>query len=330
MRRQQERVAVCFVFVCVAFFLIILSSGRRRIESLHRKQLAKAVEAKFVNLVKKTQGISRLLESTCVGRTTCLDVRDEIVECGGGRKVRRATKKDSILLSHGFLKTPERLTISAADTSKWEMDFSTIPDGATKTIIEEMFASGALRIASDSAARILILGIGGGFLVPYLRHLFPNMHFTVVESNEQLYELTSKWYFLTADQNVNVVHQDGAHYLKDSVEQEHAYDAIILDSCLVDIAEDTLCPSRTYLHQEPISHMAQLVGEPGVVVVHFVHESKFPLKLINNITEQFNQSFAYSKVKQSNGRNNYVITFSQFKHMELYADLANIPISVCE
>ncbi|VDL73862.1 unnamed protein product [Nippostrongylus brasiliensis] len=175
-----------------AFFLIILSSGRRRIESLHRKQLAKAVEAK---------------ESTCVGRTTCLDVRDEIVECGGGRKVRRATKKDSILLSHGFLKTPERLTISAADTSKWEMDFSTIPDGATKTVI-------VARGATDTST------FGRTNLARDNQAFHPSeMHFTVVESNEQLYELTSKWYFLTADQNVNVVHQDGAHYLKDSVEQ---------------------------------------------------------------------------------------------------------------
>ncbi|EPB66639.1 hypothetical protein ANCCEY_14271, partial [Ancylostoma ceylanicum] len=90
---------------------------------------------------------------------------------------------------------------NSVDTSKWIVDKETpVLNSYSTTMIEELFLSGAAAMDRYTPAKVLILGLGGGYMNTYLHHNFPKMDITVIEIEPQMLEISRKWFGLTLDE----------------------------------------------------------------------------------------------------------------------------------
>ncbi|KAK5978797.1 hypothetical protein GCK32_001188 [Trichostrongylus colubriformis] len=320
MHRHQDRLGLCFALVCGAFFFIIIFTGGPQKEvQVGQSASEEYTRESFLELFVRLYGESRQLDTLCYDRTTFVEIRDEIVEVNGRKEIRRAAKKGMNLMTYAYLKFPDKLTSANTDTSKWKIDVYRKPPRSQGGIVDELFASGAIPPTPKSNARLLTIGLGGGFLNNYLHHAFPQMSITAVEIHRPTLEMAKKWFSLEPDNLLRVIIEDGAVYLKESVREGRRYDAIVLDACFIRTHEEILCPHKVFLDPHTIEDMAELVGKQGVLIVNILPISGYPHSVVEKVKQKFLVSFRYSKVKRIEGTMNFIATFTQFEHKELYA-----------
>ncbi|XGW18159.1 hypothetical protein V3C99_002627 [Haemonchus contortus] len=323
----EDRLGTYFAFVCAVFFLIIIFGGGPRVESSVSEYVGKEyIENSFLELVDRTYGKSRLLDTFCFDYLTCVEIRDEVVQLNGRSRIRRVARKDNHVLSYAYLKLPKQLTRNTLDTSKWEVDVSIKPLGSQGLIVDEIFASGTLSLKQKSNAHVLILGLGGGFLSSYLHHAFPQMSITAVEPHRPTFEMAKKWFSLTPDKLFRVVVEDGIQYLKQSIRTGRLFDFIILDACFIETDHDIHCPSKTFLDETAVDYMAKLIREEGALIVNVLPNSNYPAQVIEKVKTAFTKSFKHHtvRVQHVEGTSNYILTITQFDYKGLYNELSSI------
>ncbi|PIO65821.1 hypothetical protein TELCIR_12489 [Teladorsagia circumcincta] len=136
--------------------------------------------------------------------------------------------------------------------------------------------------------------------------------------------MAKKWFSLETDKLFQVIIGDGVEYLRQSVRKGRRFDAIVLDACFIEAHDDIHCPSSVFLNTEAIQDMAKLIGDQGVLIVNVVPNSNYPANVVGKVKALFLKSFKYFKETHVEGTSNYVLTFTQFKHKELYAELSKI------
>jgi len=77
--------------------------------------------------------------------------------------------------------------------------------------------------------RVLIVGLGGGSMVHFLRKHDPKVLVDVVEIDKSIIEVADKLFGVRSEGNVNVIQADGFKYLADTKER---YDVIFMDAFL--------------------------------------------------------------------------------------------------
>jgi spermidine synthase len=77
--------------------------------------------------------------------------------------------------------------------------------------------------------KVLIVGLGGGSMVHFLKHYDPNAKVDVVEIDPEIVRIADKYFGIRSEQNVNVVTRDAFQYLKETASQ---YDVIYMDAFL--------------------------------------------------------------------------------------------------
>ncbi|KAK5978800.1 hypothetical protein GCK32_001191 [Trichostrongylus colubriformis] len=322
MLRREKRLGFCFALVCLVLFLRIIFTSEPLGEiPLNQFAVREYTKENFIELVARTYGTSRLLDTLTYDHLTYVEIRDEVVEVDGRKEIRRIAKKDNKLMTCAYLKFPSKLTRSTLDTRKWEIDVYRKPRRSQGAIVDELFASGALSPTPESSARVLTLGLGGGFLNTYLHHAFPQMSITAVEFHRPTVEMAKKWFSLEPDNSLQVVIEDGVLFLEKSALRGRPYNAVILDACFIHTLDELHCPSTAFLNPQPIKDMAKVVGEQGVLIVDVFSNSHYPESVVREIEKKFLKYFKYSKIKHVEGTSNYIITFTQFKHKELYTIL---------
>ena len=79
---------------------------------------------------------------------------------------------------------------------------------------------------------ICLLGVGAGCLIHFFRHTYPAAHITAIEIDGELLEIMHEHMALpTADDRLNYIVDDAAHYLKNN---QQPFDLILLDLFLGD------------------------------------------------------------------------------------------------
>ncbi|ETN86485.1 hypothetical protein NECAME_16310 [Necator americanus] len=98
---------------------------------------------------------------------------------------------------------------------KYTLILTRIPLSLPKKVL---YDCGALKQDDeDSKAKVLSLGLGGGFLNGYMHHKFPQMSITVVEINARTLEMARRWFGLETDEQHEVILMDGIEYIERSV-----------------------------------------------------------------------------------------------------------------
>ncbi len=89
-----------------------------------------------------------------------------------------------------------------------------------------MFASYLYR---PEQHRVLIVGLGGGGMVHFLRHHQPQLEIDVVEIDPVIVRLADEYFGVRPDENTNIFTADGVDYLRTT---EESYDVIYMDAFL--------------------------------------------------------------------------------------------------
>jgi spermidine synthase len=127
----------------------------------------------------------------------------------------------------------------------------------------------AILVFMPRPKRILLLGTGGGSLVHFLRHHYPDSHLTSVDIDGELLDLMhDKMLLPKADDDLTYVIDDAAHYLQHCNE---TFDLILVDIFIGDQSPDWL------LGADNMQHLYSLLSPSGAVAYNLLidNESEF-------------------------------------------------------
>lgn len=91
---------------------------------------------------------------------------------------------------------------------------------------KHMFLSYIVKPKQD---RVLIIGLGGGAMIHFMKHHEPKAKVDVVEIDPIVVKLADKYFGVRTEGNVNIAVKDGFQYLKDT---PNTYDVIYMDAFL--------------------------------------------------------------------------------------------------
>jgi spermidine synthase len=77
--------------------------------------------------------------------------------------------------------------------------------------------------------KVLIVGLGGGAMIHFLKHYDPKVKIDVVEIDPKIVEIADKYFGVRSGGNVNIITKDAFDYLKNT---EARYDVIYMDAFL--------------------------------------------------------------------------------------------------
>jgi spermidine synthase len=145
-----------------------------------------------------------------------------------------------------------------------------------KIIFEyQKFALSSLFVNPDPK-KVLIVGLGGGLLANTLHYLLPNSQIDVVEIDEKVIEIASRYFNLTINDQLKVFHDDGVHFIRNSTA---SYDLIILD------AFDEEYIPQSFLTDSFVVSVKRILNHDGVIVVNTFSKSKYA-SLENSLYEK--------------------------------------------
>uniref|UniRef100_A0A0K0DGT3 PABS domain-containing protein n=1 Tax=Angiostrongylus cantonensis TaxID=6313 RepID=A0A0K0DGT3_ANGCA len=126
-----------------------------------------------------------------------------------------------------------------------------------------MFASGTVEIRRDVVAKVLCVGLGGGYLNSYLHHHFPKMDITIVELDPMMLRIARKWFGLDEDHRQRVIIDDGLNYIKRAAESGIQYGVVHLDVCTTDPNAKHNCPLDVFVSEDALSVLSKLINRRG-------------------------------------------------------------------
>ena len=75
---------------------------------------------------------------------------------------------------------------------------------------------------------ILLIGLGGGSLVRFLAHHYPEAVITVVEYRQAVIDIARRFFRLPEQPRIRILHQDGIDFIRDRAQPQ--YDLILVDA----------------------------------------------------------------------------------------------------
>lgn len=150
-----------------------------------------------------------------------------------------------------------------------------------------MFASYLLRPEQE---RVLIVGLGGGSMVHFLKHYEPKLKVDVVEIDPAVVRIAEKYFNLKSGGNVTILTKDAFDYLKNA---EARYDVIYMDAFLKPAAgtDDNGVPA--HLKTVEFYKLIQKKLTADGLVVYNVHPHDKAQDDLKNIRDAFPQSYVF-------------------------------------
>ncbi len=138
--------------------------------------------------------------------------------------------------------------------------------------------------------RVLLVGLGGGAMVHFLRHYDPKVQIDVVEIDPTVVKIAQEYFGIRPGEGLNIVTADGYEYLGRT---EMRYDVIYLDAFLKPSAEtdETGLPLR--LKTVRFYRMVQEKLRPGGVVVLNLNQHPTLREDIETLRRSFAQVYAF-------------------------------------
>jgi spermidine synthase len=163
-----------------------------------------------------------------------------------------------------------------------------------------MFLSYLFRPAQE---KVLIVGLGGGAMVHFLRHYDPKVHTEVVEIDPVIVKIADRYFGARTGEGVNIVTADGMEHLKAT---QLRYDVIYMDAFLKPSrsTDETGVPLRLKTLQFYKDVQKKLTPE-GLVVFNINPHSKMD-EDVRTIRDAFPQTYVF-RLPQEGG---YVVVGS--------------------
>ncbi|KAK6740354.1 hypothetical protein RB195_008675 [Necator americanus] len=316
-----------------AFVVIVISSlylslfTKPTITTIRKTSLS---ERQFASLIASKYGNERILDGPiCMMDGLCLVVKDFIWEHEGRTVFTRDLGANSISMTTMNLKMPQKLDKANLDTSKWEVDQSSLDfTSYTITMIEEMFASGTVKIDFNADAQVLMIGIGGGYIDSYLHKVYPKMNVTAVDMDQKMVDVAIKWFGLKMDNRHHVVVENGVEFVENAVSRGAKFDVIHIDACTTEKNVDTNCPVNIFYTEESVRNFATLLNPRGAVIVNVVTIKGDQIGAAEKVKKAFGKAFTECTYEYAPfSPSNIIMTCTQFQRphglKERYQKLMN-------
>ena len=138
-----------------------------------------------------------------------------------------------------------------------------------------------LLLFMDAPKNVLLLGVGGGSLIQFMRHYFPDTHITGIEYDEKLLQFVQKHLLLPQpDDFLSYEISDARDYIAHCNQQ---FDLIIVDIFDGDQTPDWL------LQNDTSKRLKRLLSKRGAVGYNLLIESE---KVFNRFYQQLRNQFA--------------------------------------
>ena len=154
---------------------------------------------------------------------------------------------------------------------------------------------------------ILILGIGGGTLVHFLRHHFPDSHITGVDLDEELIDIAQQHLMLPpASDNTHYAYQDAQQFIAETGQQ--------FDLVVVDIFDGSESPGWIKTRQTA-QQLSTILTAKGAVAYNLLIESdKEFAHFYAQLREQFNQQTLCLESDENENILIYALNFQVSQH----------------
>lgn len=124
---------------------------------------------------------------------------------------------------------------------------------------------------------VLLIGLGGGSLAKYLLQNFPKCRLEVVEHRKVVTEIARDYFDLPHDNRLNVVIDDGSHYVRERENlQREFYNLIMLD------VFDSQGIAQEICNLEFFASCQKMLKKDGILIIN-----------LWNTNEQFRQLFSW-------------------------------------
>ena len=150
-----------------------------------------------------------------------------------------------------------------------------------------MFAS---YLFAPQQQRALIVGLGGGAMVHFLKHFDADLHLDVVEIDPVVVQLADEYFDVRTGGNVRIINQDALELLKDDGPR---YDAIYMDAFLG--ASDATDATGIPLHLKTAEFFKTVQSRlsPDGLVVFNLHRHRNHDEDVRNIRAAFGQAYVF-------------------------------------
>lgn len=150
-----------------------------------------------------------------------------------------------------------------------------------------MFLSYAHR---PEQTKVLIVGLGGGAMVHFLKHHDPQVAVDVVEIDPEIVKVADKFFQVRSGGKVNIITEDGVKYLSTTAER---YDVIYMDAFLkpsatTDVNGVPLAAKTVEFYQQ-----VQQKLNPGGIVVFNLNPHDGSREDVDTISKVFRQTYVY-------------------------------------
>jgi spermidine synthase len=148
-----------------------------------------------------------------------------------------------------------------------------------------MFASYLLR---DQQKDVLIIGLGGGGMVHFLRRIDPEVRIDAVEIDPEVVRLADKYFNVRSEGNVKIATADGFKFIADA---KKPYDVIYMDAFLKPSADTDGTGAPLALRTRQFYEQMQSKLKPGGSVVFNLNPHPQLADDVKAIAEAFPQTY---------------------------------------
>lgn len=125
---------------------------------------------------------------------------------------------------------------------------------------------------------ILMIGLGGGSMLKYLRKHLPQAHVTAVEINQDVIDMRQDFHIPPDDEHLHIVCADGARFV---VHPPRAYDIILVDGFTGEGLPEALCTRAFY------QHCRRALTPGGMLVANVQADTEQTREVLSRINKAF-------------------------------------------
>jgi spermidine synthase len=150
--------------------------------------------------------------------------------------------------------------------------------------------------------RALLIGLGGGAMVHFLKHYDPDLQLDVVEIDPVVVRVADEYFLARSDGNVRIINQDALKFLADSSEDGggNRYDVIYMDAFLG--ASDATDVSGVPLHLKTAEFFQTVQSHlsPTGLAVFNLHRHRNHAQDVRAIRGAFPQAYVFRVPRRGN------------------------------
>jgi spermidine synthase len=138
--------------------------------------------------------------------------------------------------------------------------------------------------------QVLIVGLGGGAMVHFLKHYDPKVRVDVVEIDPLVVEIADRYFDVRSDDTVKIITTDGLEYLQKT---ENRYDVIYMDAFLKPAADTDATGVPLRMKTARFYKTVQEKLAPGGVVAFNLNRHKSTDADLSAIRSAFGQVYVF-------------------------------------